>query len=129
MEEEADLFRQLAAQRPDDFLPALATSLNNMGWLLSDLGRREEALRATEEAVRTLSPFFVRYPDAFFPRMEIIGRTYLELLAEFGREPDEQLLSPIVDLLNERLAPPESTSSGPPPRNKARKSSRKKKAG
>uniref|UniRef100_UPI00102C65B9 UvrD-helicase domain-containing protein n=1 Tax=Candidatus Magnetaquicoccus inordinatus TaxID=2496818 RepID=UPI00102C65B9 len=43
--------RQQAKLRPDNFLPALATSLNNLGIQLHALGRREEALAATEEAV------------------------------------------------------------------------------
>jgi tetratricopeptide (TPR) repeat protein len=33
------------------FLPDLAMSLNNLGASLSQLGRREEALAATQEAV------------------------------------------------------------------------------
>ena len=41
-------------RRPDAFLPDLATSLNNLGIRLSDLGRREEALAASQEAVETL---------------------------------------------------------------------------
>jgi len=103
---------QLAKQRPDAFLPDLAMSLNNLGNSFRNLGQNEEALRVKEEAIRTLSPFFVRYPDAFFPWMKTFVRTYLKLLTELGREPDEQLLSPIVALLSERLAPPNSTSSG-----------------
>ena len=39
-------------------------------------------------------------------------RTYRKLLDELGREPNEQLLNPIIPLLNERLSPPDSTSSG-----------------
>ena len=41
---------QLAGARPDAFLPDLATSLNNRR-LLADLGRRQDALAAIEEAV------------------------------------------------------------------------------
>jgi tetratricopeptide (TPR) repeat protein len=36
---------------PDAFLPGLAASLNNQSLRLGDLGRREEALAAIEEAV------------------------------------------------------------------------------
>ena len=43
--------RQLAEARPDAFLPDLAMSLNNLGLMLRDLGRREDALSATQEAV------------------------------------------------------------------------------
>jgi hypothetical protein len=50
--------RTLAQTRPDAFLPDLAKILNNLGIRLSELGRHEEALAATEEAVtirRTLA--------------------------------------------------------------------------
>ena len=107
-----DIRRQLSAQRPDAFLPDLAMSLNNLGEVLSNLGRDEEALRTKEEALRSLSSLFVRYPGALFTRMERLFKAYLELLAKLGREPDEQLLSPIIDLIRERLPPPDSTSSG-----------------
>ena len=42
--------RELAAARPDAFRPDLATSLNNLSIRLADLGRREDALAAIEEA-------------------------------------------------------------------------------
>ena len=46
------LYRALAQTSPDAFLPDLARSLNNLGHqALSELGRREEALAATQEAV------------------------------------------------------------------------------
>ena len=41
-----DLYRRLAAERPDAFRPDLAMSLNSLGARLSDLGRREDALAA-----------------------------------------------------------------------------------
>lgn len=48
---EVALVHALAEARPDAFLPDLARSLNNLGNMLSDLGRREDALAATDEAV------------------------------------------------------------------------------
>ena len=44
-------YRELARARPDAFRPDLAMSLNNQSAFLSELGRREEALAAIEEAV------------------------------------------------------------------------------
>ena len=38
---------------PDAFGPDLAMSLNNLAIRLGDLGRREDALAAIEEATRT----------------------------------------------------------------------------
>jgi hypothetical protein len=43
---------KLAQARPDVFLPDLAMALNNQSVYLSELGRREEALAAAEEAAR-----------------------------------------------------------------------------
>ena len=56
---------QLAGARPDAFLPDLAMALNNLG-LLADLGRREEALAAIQEAV-TIRRGWPARPDAFLP--------------------------------------------------------------
>ena len=44
-------YRELAAARPDAFRPDLAMSLNNQSNRLAELGRREDALAAIEEAV------------------------------------------------------------------------------
>ena len=66
-QEAVDLYRQLAAARPDAFLPDLAMSLNNLGIRLSDLGRREEALAASQEAVDIYRRLAAARPDAFLP--------------------------------------------------------------
>ncbi|MCP4309595.1 MAG: tetratricopeptide repeat protein, partial [bacterium] len=51
IKEASGLYRDLAQAHPDTFNPDLAMSLNNLAGILSKLGRREEALTATEEAV------------------------------------------------------------------------------
>ena len=40
------MYRQLAQVNPQALNPALAASLNNLGNMLSDQGRRDEALQA-----------------------------------------------------------------------------------
>ena len=45
-QEATEINRQLAQSNPAAFLPDLAMSLNNLGSILSELGRREEALDA-----------------------------------------------------------------------------------
>jgi tetratricopeptide (TPR) repeat protein len=62
-----EILRKLASARPDAFLPDLATSLNNLGGMLSHLGRREDALSATQEAVEILRKLASARPDAFLP--------------------------------------------------------------
>ncbi|HEX2074239.1 MAG TPA: hypothetical protein VHF92_10675, partial [Geodermatophilus sp.] len=61
------LLRQLAAARPDAFLPDLAMSLNNLAAFLSALGRREEALERAAEAERVYRQLAAARPDAFLP--------------------------------------------------------------
>ncbi len=49
-QEACEIYRRLAADRPDAFLSMLAMSLNHLSARLSDLGRREDALAAAQEA-------------------------------------------------------------------------------
>ena len=65
--EAADLYRALAAQRPDAFRPNLAMSLNNLANMLSALGEREAALAAAREAVEIRRALAAQRPDAFRP--------------------------------------------------------------
>lgn len=57
----------VAEARPDAFRPDLAMALNNLGAFLSALGRREEALEATREAVEIRRCLAEARPDAFLP--------------------------------------------------------------
>ncbi|WP_131745874.1 tetratricopeptide repeat protein [Frankia sp. Cppng1_Ct_nod] len=57
--------RELARLRPDAFRPDLAMSLNNLSNRLADLGRREDALVAIEEAVTVRRDLFGQYPAPF----------------------------------------------------------------
>ena len=61
------IYRELAAERPDAFLPDLSSALNNLGNHYSKLGRRDEALEATEEAVSIYRELAAEHPDAFLP--------------------------------------------------------------
>ena len=54
-EEAAETWRTLAKARPDAFLSDLAMSLNNLGKILGDSGRHEDALHVVREAVQTSS--------------------------------------------------------------------------
>ncbi|SNB74288.1 Anaphase-promoting complex subunit 5, partial [Thermoflexus hugenholtzii JAD2] len=66
-QEAVELYRQLAAQHPQAFLPDLASSLTNLGAMLSELGRREEALQVIQEAVELYRQLAVQHPQAFLP--------------------------------------------------------------
>jgi tetratricopeptide (TPR) repeat protein len=60
-------YRQLAADRPAAFNPDLAMSLNNLSNRLSDLGHREDALTAIQEAVELYRKLAADRPAAFNP--------------------------------------------------------------
>jgi tetratricopeptide (TPR) repeat protein len=84
--------RQLAQARPDAFLPDLAMSLNNLAIMLSDLGRREEALAQAEEAVRLYRQLAQARPDAFLPdlarSLAVAGNILLEGAGSNANEED-----------------------------------------
>jgi tetratricopeptide (TPR) repeat protein len=86
--EAAGLYRKLAGANPDAYGPVLAIALNNLGNCLSELGRREAALGAADEAVRTLAPHFLVLPAAHGPSMAMMARNYLERCEGVGRKPD-----------------------------------------
>ena len=88
-------------------------SLNNLGNRLSDLGRREEALAATQEAVEILKPFFLQQPLAFSSWLAIMLRNYARNAEEAGQEPDSTLVQPILDVFEAMQAqsPSEGTSN------------------
>jgi tetratricopeptide (TPR) repeat protein len=65
--EAADIYRRLAAARPDAFEPDLAASLTSLGAVLSELGRREDALAVTAEAADLYRRLAAARPDAFEP--------------------------------------------------------------
>ena len=75
----------MAAARPDAFAPDLATSLNNLSLRLSDLGRREPALAAIEEAVATYRGLAAARPDAFAPDLALSLNNLSVRLSALGR--------------------------------------------
>jgi tetratricopeptide (TPR) repeat protein len=85
-------YRRLAAQHPDAFRPDLARSLNNMGNRLSALGRREEALQATQESVEILRQLAQQHPDAFLPDLARSLNNMGKRLSALGRR-EEALLA------------------------------------
>jgi tetratricopeptide (TPR) repeat protein len=84
-EEAVRLYRQLAAQRPDVFLPDLAGALNGLGFILSTLGRREEALEATDAATRLYQQLAAQRPDAFLPGLAMSLTNLGNGLSALGR--------------------------------------------
>jgi tetratricopeptide (TPR) repeat protein len=67
------------------FRPNLAMSLNNLSNRLSDLGRREEALKAIEEAVAIYGGLAEVRPDAFRPNLAVSLNNLSNRLSDLGR--------------------------------------------
>ncbi|MGO9296536.1 MAG: tetratricopeptide repeat protein, partial [Streptosporangiaceae bacterium] len=88
VEEAVTAYRQLAAARPDAFLPDLAMSLNNQSGRLSELGRREDALAAIEEAVTIRRQLAAARPGAFLPALATSLYKQAGVRSELGRRED-----------------------------------------
>ncbi|QTL37949.1 tetratricopeptide repeat protein [Pseudoalteromonas viridis] len=99
--EAVELQRALAQARPDAFLPDLASSLNNLADIQSDLGQCEVALLSSKEAVQLLSPYFIKWPEAYKSWMGIVLGNYLRYCKAAEQEPDSELVDPIIEKLNE----------------------------
>ncbi|WP_457653113.1 tetratricopeptide repeat protein [Rhodocaloribacter sp.] len=82
--------RQVAIARnnPDAFYPDLAGTLNNLGARLSELGRREEALQATEEAADLYRNLARNNPDVFYPDLAATLNNLGVDYAALGRRED-----------------------------------------
>ncbi|MFH1487118.1 MAG: hypothetical protein ABIH46_13685, partial [Chloroflexota bacterium] len=100
-EEAVHINRELAAERPDAFRPYLAGSLNTVARCLSGLGRREEALELTQQAVKMLKPQSLALPGAFAQWMGTMAANYLRRCQDLQRVPDRSLLGPILRALQE----------------------------
>ena len=79
-----------ALARPDAFLPDLATALNNQSERLADLGRREEALAAIEEAATTYRALAQARPAVFAGRYASSLEAQAAILSELGRDSEAQ---------------------------------------
>ena len=60
----------MARARPDAFRPNLAAALNTLSTVLSDLGRPEDALTASREAVTIRRELAARWPDVYHQELE-----------------------------------------------------------
>jgi tetratricopeptide (TPR) repeat protein len=83
-----DIRRELAASQPDAFRPNLAGSLNNVATMLSDLGRREEALERAQEAVDIRRELAASQPDAFRPDLAMSLSVLADCLEALSRLSD-----------------------------------------
>ena len=59
----------------------------------------DAALGRNQEAIENYRPYFLAQPRAFVHRMLPMYQQYIERCEKVGREPDEKLLAPIMDVL------------------------------
>jgi tetratricopeptide (TPR) repeat protein len=80
-----NVYRELAQQHPEVFLPGLARSLNDLSVWLSELGQREEALQAAREAVDLFRRLAPQRPQTFLPDLARSLGAYGSVLLDLGR--------------------------------------------
>ena len=98
------LYRKLATNAREDFLAHLAASLHNLGAMLSDLGRREEALAATQEAVDIRRKLAAQQPDAFLPDLAASLNNLGRALSALGQREEALAAAQEAAALYRRLA-------------------------
>ncbi|MBO4161431.1 tetratricopeptide repeat protein [Micromonospora antibiotica] len=91
-EESAGIYRRLAGANPAAYLPALASSLNDLGLWLWGLGRREEALAPSEEAAAIYRRLAGANPAAYLPALAMSLNNLGLWLSGLGRR--EEALAP-----------------------------------
>jgi tetratricopeptide (TPR) repeat protein len=84
-QEAVEIYRTLAAERPDAFLPYLATSLNNLGGTLTHLGKREAALAVTQEAVAIRRTLAAARPEAALADLALSLSSMGAALTQLGK--------------------------------------------
>ena len=99
IEEAVDIYRALAAVRPDAFRPDLARSLWALADRLDENGDLPGGMEATAEAIRVLAVPFLQLPAAFAQRMAQMTEAYQQRCEILERAPDADLLAPIVAAL------------------------------
>ncbi len=100
-QEAVDIYRRLAKDRPDVFLPELAISMGVLGTCLAGAGRLREATDAFVNGIRTLAPAFNALPQAFAMLMDTLVSEYLTHAKKADETPDMDLLGPIQAKLEE----------------------------
>ncbi|GAA2371724.1 tetratricopeptide repeat protein [Dactylosporangium salmoneum] len=82
------LARRTAAAEPGAHRPELAAALDALARRLSDLGRREEALRAADEAVDVYEELYEHSPGSYRAALGIATSNFAVQLDRVGRRKD-----------------------------------------
>jgi tetratricopeptide (TPR) repeat protein len=93
-------YRILVEANPDAYLPDLALALSNLGARLWQVGRWEEALAPTREAVTIRRRLAKANPDAYLPDLAATLSNLGVVLSEVGRR--EEALAPAQEAVTIR---------------------------
>ena len=85
--------------RDRDFLPDLATSINEMSDVLAAMQRHCEAAKSAEEALLTFQPFVERYQETYGGLARTIGLDVLKYSENASTEPNGVLLQRVTRAL------------------------------
>jgi tetratricopeptide (TPR) repeat protein len=95
-EEAVRLYRALAKASPDTFVAELARSLWVLGDLYTETGKAELAITTAAEAIQLLTPTLTANPPVTAGNMAMLVQSYLAQCTAVGREPDAELLGPVI---------------------------------
>jgi hypothetical protein len=95
-EEAVRHYRVLAVRRPEAFGIDLARSLWVVGDLYGETGKSDLAIGTLAEGVLLLTPIFVAFPAAVAEMTSGLAQSYLARCEAAGREPDSELLGPVI---------------------------------
>ena len=98
------IYRRLAATRPDAFLPDLALSLSNIGAMLSDLGRRKRRWRRARRRSRSAGGSRRRGPTPSSPTSPASLNNLGLDLSDLGRREEALAASQEAVEIRRRLA-------------------------
>lgn len=95
------IYRELAPASHEVYAPRLASALQRSAHVLLALDSGNDAYAAAEEAVRAIAPIFLTQPAAFAAYMPQVLDVYVASCGAAGREPDLELLEPVMARLQE----------------------------
>lgn len=97
-QEAAGLHRTLAEQQPNVFRPDFAGSLHVLARRTEDSVSEADALPIARDAVATLKPEFLRWPDAHSELMRLTLNHYLQLCNSTKTSRDQDLIHELISI-------------------------------
>ena len=96
-----ELYQRLAEKNPARFNPDLARIFGLIAHILNEAGRYQEAFSKAEDGLRKLRDHFFHLPQAYAGLIMAILTDYENARRHCGCDPDMELVSPIIEKLQE----------------------------